>query len=379
MRVLVVDTYYPAFLTDHYGERPSLRDSSYDEQLRSLYERRFGTSDFYSRHLRELGHETAELVVNCEPLQFQWAREHGMRMPQALGAAGRAPGAGRLGEAGLHSVAATQIEAFAPDVLYLQDLWFFKRHELERFREGGALVAGQIASRAPPAKLVEGFDLIVSSFPHFVERFRGLGIDSCYLPIAFEPRVLEDLNAMRVGAEPGSERSHEVAFVGGLDPSVHPARVELLERVAAVAELDVWGYGAEALPPTSPLRGRYRGQAWGLDMYRVLADSKIVVNRHIDAAEGNANNMRLFESTGVGAMLLTDEGANLSELFESGRELITYDSAGDLVESVRHYLGNEDERRAIAAAGQQRTLGEHTYGRRIAELAEALEQRLKGP
>ena len=71
--------------------------------------------------------------------------------------------------------------------------------------------------------------------------------------------------------------------------------------------------------------------------------------------------MRLYEATGVGSLLLTDEGANLSELFEPGREVVTYADVDDLVEKARHYLAHDEERRAIASAGQARTLRDHTY------------------
>jgi spore maturation protein CgeB len=114
-------------------------------------------------------------------------------------------------------------------------------------------------------------------------------------------------------------------------------------------------------------------------MYSVLARSRIVINVHEDVAEGNVNNMRLFEATGAGAMLLTDTGANLGELFEPGKEVVTFDDADDLVAKARHYLEHEDERRQIAAAGQRRTLAEHTYQRRIGELAARLEELLSRP
>ena len=73
MRIFILDTYYPAFLAAHYRRRPQLASSGYEEQLGTLMDRCFGTSDAYSRHLRELGHETFEVVANCEPLQLRWA------------------------------------------------------------------------------------------------------------------------------------------------------------------------------------------------------------------------------------------------------------------------------------------------------------------
>ena len=107
-------------------------------------------------------------------------------------------------------------------------------------------------------------------------------------------------------------------------------------------------------------------------MFRVLAESRIAVNRHIDVAENNANNMRLYEATGVGALLLTDAKQNLGDLFTVGAEVVAYRDEDELVEAVDHYLAREDERRAIAEAGQRRTLADHTYAVRMQELVEIL-------
>jgi spore maturation protein CgeB len=103
-------------------------------------------------------------------------------------------------------------------------------------------------------------------------------------------------------------------------------------------------------------------------MLRVLYESRIVLNRHIGAAGQFANNMRLYEATGVGTLLLTDEKENLGELFAPGRETVTYRDEDELVERVRQYLDDDDARRRIARAGQQRTLRDHTYLRRMEEL-----------
>ena len=153
----------------------------------------------------------------------------------------------------------------------------------------------------------------------------------------------------------------------------------MLEQAAGELPIDFWGYGAETLPADSPIRERYRGEAWGLDMYRLLSRSAVALNRHIDAAEGFANNMRLYEATGVGALLLTDGGRNLSDLFEPGSEIETYATEAELVDKLRHYLAAADERAAIAAAGHERTLRDHTYAVRMRELEALLAARLSTP
>ena len=361
----MVDTYYPAFLEAHYASRPGLAKRSYPEQLDSLIDRCFGTADAYSRHLNELGHDAIDLVANCEPLQFRWTSEHGR--PGRLS---------RLARRGLlQRIAMAQIAEHEADVVYAQNLSFFSRADLDRLRGEGRLVAGQIASPMPDVERLRGFQLLLTSFPHFVSRFRELGVESEYLPIAFYAEVLDRLRREGVDPSPGAGRPHPITFVGGLGADVHGPRVQLLERIAERLPFEGWGYGWDGLPEDSALRRAYRGEAWGIDMYSVLAQSRIVVNVHSTAAEGFANNMRLFEAAGAGALLLTEAAPNLADFFEPGREVATYDGPDELMEKLRHYLEHDEERVAIATAGQRRTLRDHTYAKVMARLTEILEAR----
>jgi spore maturation protein CgeB len=377
VRIAIVDTYYPAFLARHHGARPELASAPYEQQHEALMRAFFGTADAFGFHLRALGHEAFDLVVNCDALQGRWADEHGtLRAERRLAA--RVPGpAGPLARRRVQRrIALAQIAAIDPQVVYCHNLAFFTRAELDALRAAGRLVVGQIASPLPAMRLVEGFSLILSSFPHFVERLSARGLDAEHFKLAFDARVHDRLREDGVEPGAGSEREHEVVFVGGVHPDVHRRGTELLERVCARRRVDVWGYGAEALPPGSPILRHFHGEAWGLDMYRVLASARVALNRHIDAAEGRANNMRLYEATGMGALLVTDAGSNLAELFEPGRECVAYRDAEELEAELDRVLADDAARREVAAAGQRRTLAEHTYARRMEELVEILERRL---
>ena len=48
------------------------------------------------------------------------------------------------------------------------------------------------------------------------------------------------------------------------------------------------------------------------------------VLRRVLYVEDNATNMRLFEATGCGAMLITDAKQNLGDLFSVGVEIVAY-------------------------------------------------------
>jgi spore maturation protein CgeB len=350
MRFLILDTCYPAFLRAHYGRTPGLERRPYAEQWRALMDTFFGTADSYSHALGELGHEAHEVVANCGPLQLAWARERGLRSPGPF-------------RANRERIVLAQARDHRPDVVYVQNLRAFSSRLLGRLRKEGATIVGQIASEAPSARKLRAFDLVLTSFPHFVEQFRALGIRSEYLRIGFDPRVLERLRV------DGAEREqHGAVFVGALNRTQHRAGNALLERAAARAPIDFWGYGAGSWPAGSPIRRRYHGEAWGIEMFRVLYESKLALNRHIGVAAEYANNMRLYEATGVGTLLVTDEKENLAELFEPGREVVTYAAEDELVERIAYYLDHDDERRAIARAGQERTLRDHTYRHRMEEL-----------
>jgi len=374
LRIVVVDSYYPAFLAEHYASSPGLHHRPYEEQLESLLAECFGTSDAYSRHLSALGCDAVETIANCEPLQLRWAHEHGRerRLLKRVSDVvhGRAAHVARF--LLLRRIAIEQIRTYQPDVVYMQDPAFFGASDLRVLRRHCRLLVGQIASALPGWRRLRAFDLITTSFPHYVDKLRTEGIEAEYFRIGFDERVLARLRERGINSDPAGDRTHAVSFVGGLDPGVHGAGTRLLERLADEVEIDIWGYRAEALPPDSPILRRYRGRAWGLQMYEVLARSKIALNRHIDAADGYANNMRLYEATGVGALLLTESRKNLKDLFAPGQEVVAYEDADDLVEKIGRYLQDDVNRCRIAAAGQARTTSEHTYKHRIEELVTLL-------
>lgn len=367
MRFLIVDTYYEKFLRSTYAAKPGLAEQTYDHQWRTLMGLCFGTADFYSLNLRSLGHQAEEVVANCSPLQRQWAREKRPDLARVFPVFRMAK---RI-RAWQHKVLAAQIEALKPDILYIQSLNWMDGDFLRSMRPKVRLVVGQNASPLRPGIDYSAHDLILTSFPHYVAVFRHQGVPSEYFRIAFEPEVLR-----RLGAVP--QDVYETVHVGGYTDR-HRVGVQILEQVARQIPADFWGYGVQSLSQSSPIRKHYHGEVWGLEMYRVLAQSKIILNRHIDVAGRLANNMRLYETTGVGTCLVTDMKDNLHELFEIDKEVVVYTSAEDCVRKVRYLLEHEHERAAIAKAGQARTLREHTYYQRMQELVDIVERHLRRP
>ncbi|MFH0909889.1 MAG: glycosyltransferase [Planctomycetota bacterium] len=374
MKFLILNTSYSAYLKRLYAERPGLAEAPYAEQLRARNDSLFGMADFYSSALRSLGHEAHDIHVNNGWMQRAWALEQGLRLGREQRRRFRLRG-GLLPWISrewrprfLEKVLAAQIRHCRPDVLLNQAMDGVDPRFLRELKPEVRLLVGQCAAPLDEGADFGCYDLFLSSLPHFVERFRRLGIPSEFVALAFEPRVREAVPLPQ-------ERDIPVSFVGSLF-GFHRERIRLLEYLCDRSPVQIWGQGVANLRLLSPIRRRYQGPAFGREMYQILARSKIALNHHIGAAGPYANNLRLYEATGMGALLLTDWKENLPRLFAPEREAATYRTPEECGEKIAHYLAREEERAAVARAGEERTLREHTYAQRAAETAKIIERRL---
>ncbi len=361
MRILIVDTLYPDFLKSLSFDP----NGTYEGELQKVLDRKFGTADFYSRNLKALGWDAVDVIANHDELQTKWCDENnqisGLRAQNKVLA---------------------QIQQSKPDVIFVQDLSFFNTDLMEHIGSR-CLIAGQLSCPWPGDERVKQFDILYSSFPHYVPRIEALGVRAIYNPLAFESSVL-DIFDWRASVEMAKSdrlppRIHDCVFIGGVgNPSHWKYGMEVLETVAReIPTFKWWGYGIETLPVDSMLRQKYQGSAFGLDMYSILLQSKIALCRHGEVAEGYTNAMRVYESTGCGALMLTEESKNIWDLF-SVNEVATYLTPAHAVEKIKYYLANEEERSYVAANGQARCLRDHTYAIRMKRVSDVLTEMLVG-
>jgi spore maturation protein CgeB len=82
--------------------------------------------------------------------------------------------------------------------------------------------------------------------------------------------------------------------------------------------------------------------------------------------------LRDFEIPMSGGFYLTEHLEELGEFFELGKEVVCYRDGDDLVEKVKYFLAEDEEREAIRAAGHQRALRDHTWQKRLQSAFEAM-------
>jgi hypothetical protein len=386
MRIAILNSDPARFLKWFYGATPALRSASYAVQMQARADSLVGLADFYSRNFAALGHEAREFFISNPVLQGAWAREHGLKVELTASVDGAtakedrtarlrrmlqpfrswlAPMARRvglrpkLGDAARRILEA-QIEDFAPDVILVQNIVLVDHTLVCALRRPGRVIAAQHGVAPPEGIDLTVYDFAVSMLPYVVEHFRACGVPAEQVHLAFEPSILE-----RLGEAP--ERDLELTFVGGIEAQYND-RIRLLEAICERFPVKLYVSGASVLDAGSPIHRHLAGEVWGRDMYRVLQRSRVTLNSHIDAAREFAGNMRLFEATGAGAGLLTDAKSNLATLFEPGVETATYASTAECLSAIEGLLKDDARRAEMAAAGQRRTLRDHTYRQRAETL-----------
>ncbi len=413
VRLQKIRTYYSNYLKRFYADRPGLAHLSYDEQFRALMDNCFGAADFWTKPLAELGYETFETISNVEALQQRWAAEKEVEKNSDA-------------DNWLLEITARQVKWFSPTVLFVADYVTFNHAFLRQLRADNPsirCIVGWCGAPYPDAAVFHEYDIVLSCVPELVADFRAQGHRAFHVNHAFAPQILEKIDTERtpttdfafLGSIVKAHGFHNererllTALVEATDlqiwaevqsPAASARRTKLREIVydmmcaarrcgipdSSLAKLPIVGRAARwnerpgsSLPdnlPDTRIAARACPALWGRAMYQQLHDSKVSLNTHIDISPVSASNMRLFEATGVGSCLLTDWRENIATLFEPDAEVVTYRNPEECVERVNYLLQHEQERQAIARAGQRRTLREHTYTQWAAKFDEAVRQTL---
>lgn len=366
MRFVILNHAYEDFLEWLYRSTPGLENQAFGVQLAAYYATLFASSDFCAHGLGLLGHKVDEFVVNNINAQRAWAKENRPPFPRRWLARlrrGRKAADGKpMSGPSSFDFLLEQVRQIRPDVVYNQSAYAFDDAQLSALKQyAGKLVGEHAAMPLPDSIDYRLYDLIVSSFPPTIDWLRARGARAELNRLGFDPRVADMV--------PETRRDIPASFVGSFLP-VHRSRLDLVEAVASrVPGLTVQGGVSIELCPTSPLFGKIGPALWGREMYAFLRRSQITLNHHGDVP-AFANNMRLYEATGMGCLLLTDYKDNLHEMFEPDKEVVTYRDSAECVDKILFYINdrNRPARDRIAAAGRQRTLNEHTYHARMKHL-----------
>ncbi len=391
MKILKIASYYKTTLDYYYNKFPNIKLKTYKEQISHLLKQRYGWSDSYQRAFEKKGLKAYEIIYNAEYLQKQWAKENNTKVKN-------------------ENLLLLQIQDIAPNIIWFQDSFSFSYNflkNLKHYAPSIKIIVGNCCAPFSKENLqkLKLFDFTTTCSPAFLPHFKKENIKTLLLYHAFDPIILDEIK--------NSEKNTDFTFIGSLIPKkgFHENRIQFLNNLAKNQSINLKFYGnlslskynavlkeqilflgknfikntklekiaekssiynkskaIESFPKfikiSKNLKKKYYGQLFGIDMFNKLAQSKTTIDIQGEIGGDFAATMRLFESTGVGTLLLVENKKNIPELFEPNKEIITFNNLDDAIEKINWYLQHNNKRIEIAKNGQQKTLNAHTYDQR---------------
>jgi spore maturation protein CgeB len=254
---------------------------------------------------------------------------------------------------------------FRPDVILTTDR-SIQPEVVRKLKEGGAAIAlwfpDHVSNMGRHDFFLAGYDRIFFKNPALVRQLTAIqGIAATYLPEACNPSWHK--SDMTYGTD------QSIVLAG----NVHPTRAILLDRmVRAGLPLKIYGAPLPRWMNFPALESVHTGQSVQRAVKANTFRSARVVLNNLHPAEFAGVNCRLFEAAGSGAAILTEAREGLDDLFEVGKEVLTFGSFDELVEKCEFLLGNQSEGARIGDAAAYRAHADHTYDLRLVEILGSL-------
>jgi spore maturation protein CgeB len=383
MKLLKLASLYPSYIERwRKALPPDARSLTYQQLLELLMEDCFAWADFWSLAFRIKGWECRDVLIGVHELDQAWIRENGTQNTQLSS----------------FEVAVQQVKAFEPQLIFIDDFALLTPEQIDRLRVEAPQAKLISWCGAPYAQHLESLrrvDGVLSNIPRVIESLQADGHTAAHVHHAFSSVAFERVKKWSIarGPAPVIPFSFFGQIVRGRNQ--HGRRERLIKRLVKESPLEIHCSMAEisllksmfkhgiktvlhpfthllgvnqdkpVFPIDFELRPRLRLPAYGREFLDALGRSQLTLNSHIDLSRDFASNMRLFEATGMGACVLTENQSNLKELFEPDLEVVTYDSDEECLEKALYLIRHPTECSKIGIAAQRRVMREHQFENRL--------------
>ena len=400
-------------------------NKTYNEQLDVYLKNKFSYSDGFSCGMRLLGHDTVEIVYDFLELQKKWALENNISYEDDSCM-------------WKENIVLAQLKNEKPDILFIQGFGGLSFKTLGEVKKLIPSIKKIVLHTGYPGfyDQLKDIDILFVAIPRMVDQYKIYGCKPHLIYHYFNKEIYNRLMINNIS----NNRKYDLSFVGSSGYGHgrgHQKRYWDLVDLIKKTEVNLWiddnvndneeknrnlklkfreflinnikRFNTDLLKnihkfnfhskidnlikdvikqkmdfnsnyPSIPLKKifpcRCKMPVYGVKMFEIIKETKILLNSHTGAAVDNIGNIRMFEATGVGSCLLTDDGVNMADLFEGDSEIVTYKSVEECIEKVNYLLEHKNERKAIALAGQKRTLKDHTNIVRCQQMDEIIQKTL---
>lgn len=194
------------------------------------------------------------------------------------------------------------------------------------------------------------FVFTTSTESNMLERYRRLSYDVSSLPVACDETIHHKILH--------AEKKFDISFVGTYTPYRGRIIKALRKKDVNVA---VFGPYWDKFIHEGPV---FHG-AYGPQLVEIFNQSRLCLNIQDPDSAKLMVNMRVFEVTGSGGVLLTDYGYGISDFFKPGEQILMYDDIESLIEQIKYYNHAESELREISIRAEEKAHKMHTYKHRM--------------
>ena len=367
IKLLRISSIYPDFLSE-LKKNIFLKSDNYFDSLNKIFAQKYSVSNYITKALIEKNYECIEIINNANFLQEKWVNEYG-------------------DPSSSEDILIQQIQYYKPDILYignasLVDSTFIKK--IKKFIFVKLILCFHCAPFTPSIiKNLKDVDAIVTC----TKGYQQLISQKLNKNILLMQHAFDSDQQLRSNEE---IRDIDISFVGSLflNQGLHSNRVEMIYELMknfknnyiainfsnkfflyfvalifrSIFKFDLF----EKISFFYKLIYIYyfsKKPIFGKKMLKILNRTKILVNTHIEDTE-YAGNMRLFEGTGSGCLLITDVKKDIDKLFKPNEEIELFLDKLDLIKKCTYYLKNQDKLNNISKAGLKKTLNFHSYKHR---------------
>ena len=367
IKLLRISSIYPDFLSE-LKKNIFLKSDNYFESLNKIFVQKYSVSNYITKALIEKNYECVEIINNVNFLQEKWVNEYGDSSSN-------------------EDILIQQIQYYKPDILYIGNVSIVNSTFIKKIKKFNfvKLILGFHCAPFTPSiiKNLKDVDAIVTCTKGYQQSIsQKLNKNILLMQHAFDSD--QQLSSYE------EIRDIDVSFVGSLflNKGLHSNRVEMIYELMkkfknnyiAINFSNKFFLNFVSLIFRSIFKFDlfkkisffYRliyiyyfskKPIFGKKMLKILNRTKILVNTHIEDTE-YAGNMRLFEGTGSGCLLITDVKKDIDKLFKPNEEIELFSDKLDLIKKCTYYLKNQDKLNNISKAGLKKTLNFHSYKHR---------------
>jgi spore maturation protein CgeB len=209
--------------------------------------------------------------------------------------------------------------------------------------------------------LISNYDYLFFKDPYIVKILREQYNKSnvYYLPECCNPRFHKPV---LLNTEDKEKYGCDITTYG----SPHNIRTSFfIQLLSYNYNIKIWGNQPPLWMKDKEIKSLYTGvYVFNDSKSKAVLAAKININTLLPS-EIFGLNARAFETAGIGGFQMIHWRPGLAQIFEDGKELVSFKIFDELKEKIDYYLTNEVERTIIAKAGKVRANKDHTYNLRI--------------